>query len=95
MQHELKLGLEKKAGVKELEQVIQEKASLVMTSELVKRVNKLEEAVLKAGAGGFGAPPVIPKGKKGAIAHKEKYNDGDLSELQEEDEDEDRSETAT
>jgi hypothetical protein len=33
----------------------QEKASLVMTAELVKRVNKLEEAVLKAGAGGFGA----------------------------------------
>ena len=53
MQHELKLGLEKKAGLKDLEQLASEKASLVMTTELVKRVNKLEEAVLKAGAGGF------------------------------------------
>ena len=33
-----------------------------MTAELVKRVNKLEEAVLKAGAGGFG--PQVPD-KKG------------------------------
>ena len=35
-----------------------------MTAELVKRVNKLEEAVLKAGAGGFGAQLDTGKGKK-------------------------------
>jgi hypothetical protein len=47
MSHELKLGLEKKANIKDLEQMQEEKASMVLVEALVKRINKLEETVTK------------------------------------------------
>lgn len=47
MSHELKLGLEKKAGVKEMEQIREEKATKITVDALVKRVNKLEEAIVR------------------------------------------------
>ena len=47
MSHELKLGLEKKANCKDLDEVREEKASLVLVEALVKRINKLEETVTK------------------------------------------------
>jgi hypothetical protein len=64
MSHELKLGLEKKAGVKEFEQMKAEKASLILVEALVKRVNKLEETVAKG-------VPVVPvhKGKEDKKGH--------------------------
>lgn len=47
MSHELKLGLEKKANCKDLDEVREEKASLILVEALVKRINKLEETVTK------------------------------------------------
>ena len=49
VQYELKLGLEKKAGVKDLEQLREEKASYVTVDALTKRINKLEEQILRGG----------------------------------------------
>lgn len=43
------MGLEKKAGVKDLEKLHEEKASYVTVDALTKRVNKLEETILRGG----------------------------------------------
>lgn len=96
MSHELKLGLEKKAGVKDLEQVREEKASLVLVEALVKRLNKLEETVTKGVAAGVQHVGAYEKGHKfGNRASPNKVTDGELSELIEEEDDEDQSEVAT
>ena len=53
LSYEFKVGLETKASQRELEQMREEKASLVLVEALVKRLNKIEEAQLK---GNFVAP---------------------------------------
>lgn len=101
MSHELKLGLEKKAGVKDLEQVREEKASLILVEALVKRLNKLEETVTKGGVVSFSQPSGKEENGVGRNGNpnfrggnQNKMTDGELSELQEEDDDEENSEIA-
>jgi hypothetical protein len=90
MSHELKLGLEKKAGVKDLEQVREEKASLILVEALVKRLNKLEETVTKGVAISMHPTAAYDKGSKfGNKGSPNKVTDGELSELIEEEDDED------
>lgn len=86
MSHELKLGLEKKANVRDFEDLKENKASNEFVDKLRDRVNQINERLEKALQGNFGPQP--QKGNFRGGHQSSKVNDGELSELQEEEDDE-------
>ena len=87
MSHELKLGLEKKANVKDFDELKEQKASNEFVEKLRDRVNQINERLEKALQGNFGGGN-NQKGNFRSGQNNSKMNDGELSELAEEDDDE-------
>jgi|LauGreDrversion4_2_1035121.scaffolds.fasta_scaffold846043_2 hypothetical protein len=83
MSHELKMGLEKKANVKDFDELKENKASNEFVEKLRDRVNQIDERLEKAlQTSNFNQVAGGPA--KGAHFQKSKPNDGELSELIEE-----------
>lgn len=68
----------------------EEKASLVLVEALVKRLNKIEETQLK---GSYAAPQAQAKSSQKSPTKQGKQGDGELSDLEEVDEDDNMSVT--
>jgi hypothetical protein len=93
MSHELKMGLEKKANAKDFDELKENKASNEFVEKLRDRVNQIDERLEKAlqtGNLNHGAGPA-----KVAHFQKSKNNDGELSELIEEEDEGEESQAAT
>lgn len=94
MSHELKMGLEKKANVKDFDELKENKASNEFVEKLRDRVNQIDERLEKAlQTSNFNQVAGGPA--KGAHFQKSKPNDGELSELIEEEDEGEESQAAT